>query len=246
MTPRIESPVLPKGSLVLVTGANGFIASHLVEQLLALGYKVRGTTRSAHKLENLANKWNKKYPHSFEIAEVKDITVDGAYDQAIKDVAGVAHVASNVSFSPKYDEVVHDAVESTLVALRAAHKTPSVKRFVLTSSVVAVATPDSSREKGLRVGRDVYNHKTIEIAKSLPDDDPTKGAYVYGASKTQGELAAWQFIKENKPSFDFSAVQPAFCIGEILDADSQSGSTAGFTRDLFTGKSDLVLHLVPD
>jgi nucleoside-diphosphate-sugar epimerase len=33
-------------TVVLVTGANGFVASHLVEQLLAKGYTVRGTVRS--------------------------------------------------------------------------------------------------------------------------------------------------------------------------------------------------------
>lgn len=32
---------IPQGSLVLVTGANGFIASHVVKQLLENGYKVR-------------------------------------------------------------------------------------------------------------------------------------------------------------------------------------------------------------
>ncbi|GAA5907433.1 uncharacterized protein JCM6883_001207 [Sporobolomyces salmoneus] len=246
MVLQVQNPVLPKGSTILVTGANGFIASHLVEQLLPFGYKVRGTTRSASKLSNLKKKWDAKYPGQFEIAEVPDITVDGAFDDAVKGVSGVAHVASNVSFSSNYDEVVKDAVDGTLSALNSAHKEPTVKRFVLTSSVVAVATGDRSREKDLKLTEKDYNHKTIEIAKSLPDDDPSKGAYVYGASKTEGELAAWKWIKENKPSFEFSAVQPAFCVGEILDADSQRGSTAGFLRDLFTGKSDLVLHLLPD
>jgi dihydroflavonol-4-reductase len=32
--------------LVLVTGATGYIASHVVQQLLAEGYNVRGTVRS--------------------------------------------------------------------------------------------------------------------------------------------------------------------------------------------------------
>ncbi|KAL4915456.1 hypothetical protein BDW62DRAFT_203641 [Aspergillus aurantiobrunneus] len=36
---------LPKGSRVLVTGANGYIAFH-VDQMLALGYTVKGTVRA--------------------------------------------------------------------------------------------------------------------------------------------------------------------------------------------------------
>lgn len=39
---------LPQGSLVLVSGANGFIASHVVKQLLENGYKVRPTTGFLH------------------------------------------------------------------------------------------------------------------------------------------------------------------------------------------------------
>jgi nucleoside-diphosphate-sugar epimerase len=37
---------LSRGSRVLVTGANGYIASHVVDQLLGPGYIVRGTVRS--------------------------------------------------------------------------------------------------------------------------------------------------------------------------------------------------------
>ncbi len=32
--------------IVLVTGAGGYLAAHLIKQLLELGYKVRGTLRS--------------------------------------------------------------------------------------------------------------------------------------------------------------------------------------------------------
>lgn len=34
------------GKTVCVTGASGYIAGHLVAQLLEAGYKVRGTVRS--------------------------------------------------------------------------------------------------------------------------------------------------------------------------------------------------------
>jgi len=34
---------IPPGSKILVTGANGFIGSNVVDQLLSLGYFVRGT-----------------------------------------------------------------------------------------------------------------------------------------------------------------------------------------------------------
>lgn len=36
---------LPFGSLILVTGANGYIASQVINELLRSGYRVRGTVR---------------------------------------------------------------------------------------------------------------------------------------------------------------------------------------------------------
>ena len=42
-------PVIAPGSKVLVTGANGFAAIHIVEVLLKKGYSVRATVRSESK-----------------------------------------------------------------------------------------------------------------------------------------------------------------------------------------------------
>lgn len=76
---------LPKGSLVLVTGANGFLASHVVDQLLQAGYNVRGTVREVSKAA-----WLKEYIEAnygtgrFEVAEVPDMAADNAFDEAVK------------------------------------------------------------------------------------------------------------------------------------------------------------------
>lgn len=238
---QIDNAVLPKGSLILVTGANGFVASHVIDQLLELGYKVRGAARSQVKLEKYQKRWDSKYPGQFEFVEVPDILKNGAYDEAIKGTDGVAHVASNVSFSPKFDEVVGDAVQGTLNALRAAAKTPSVKRFVLTSSIVAVGSGQNGEGKIL--GQKDFNRDSIEKARGLPDDAPQKGGLVYAASKTSGELEAWKFVEENKPSFVLNVVNPAFCAGESLVGEAES--TAGMLQGLFLSKSDHILSFSP-
>lgn len=81
----LEGAVLPKGSLILVTGANGYVASHVVDQFLRLGYKVRGTVRDSKK-----NAWVEKYFHdkygteSFELAEVKDLADPEALKKALE------------------------------------------------------------------------------------------------------------------------------------------------------------------
>ena len=98
----MSDTVIPKGSLVLVTGANGkypnitlitiahilwsgYIGSHIVDILLSQGYQVRGTARSASKLDGLKALWAKKYPQGhFEVAVVEDMAKDGAFDDAVK------------------------------------------------------------------------------------------------------------------------------------------------------------------
>ncbi|GAA5983833.1 hypothetical protein JCM5350_007564 [Sporobolomyces pararoseus] len=236
-----ETLALPQGSLVLVTGANGFVGSHVVEQFLAHGYRVRGTTRTVSKLDSLKKRWDEKYPGKFEVAQVSDILAEGAFHDATKGCDGVAHTASNVSFSSDVDEVVRDAVEGTLNALRSAAATPSIKRFVLTSSIVAVGLGGDKK-----YGPNDFFNDSIGLAKALPADDPRKGSLAYASSKTQAEQAAWKFVEDNKPSFVLNVVNPAFVLGEILNLSGEAGSSAGFTKALFTGTSDMVRHVMTD
>lgn len=78
-------PAIPKDSLVLVTGVNGYIASHVAEQLLEHGYRVRGTVRDAYKADYMHAVFDEKYgEHAFEVQIVKDMATDGAFDEVMK------------------------------------------------------------------------------------------------------------------------------------------------------------------
>lgn len=71
----LEGAVLPKGSLILVTGANGLVGSHVVDQFLKHGYKVKGVVRDAQKNAWLATYFEQKHGGGkFELVEVKDLT----------------------------------------------------------------------------------------------------------------------------------------------------------------------------
>jgi nucleoside-diphosphate-sugar epimerase len=69
--PSIRAP-----AKVLVSGANGYIAIWVVQNLLSQGYSVRGTVRSAEKGEDL-RKLFEKYGDKHEVVVVEDITKVG-------------------------------------------------------------------------------------------------------------------------------------------------------------------------
>lgn len=138
--------VLPPGSLILVTGVNGLVGSHVVEQLLTYGFKVRGTVRHTEKNAWLTKHWNDKHgAGKFELVQVAELDKPGCLDEAIKGCDGIVHTASPVSMSPDPKDVVAPAIDTLVAALEAAAKTASIKRFVFTSSsITASAVPGSS------------------------------------------------------------------------------------------------------
>lgn len=77
------TPVIPAGETILVTGANGYIATHVADQLLAAGYRVRGTVRSPEKSKWLEELFEKSYgPGKFELVQVANIIEEGAFENA--------------------------------------------------------------------------------------------------------------------------------------------------------------------
>jgi nucleoside-diphosphate-sugar epimerase len=66
-------PAIAAGSKVLVTGANGFAAIHIVNALLSGGYSVRATLRSESKGTHL-KKLFAKYGDKLELVVVPEIT----------------------------------------------------------------------------------------------------------------------------------------------------------------------------
>ncbi|KAL9044149.1 MAG: hypothetical protein Q9214_002692 [Letrouitia sp. 1 TL-2023] len=77
--------ILPQGSLVLVTGVTGFLASHVVDQLLERGYRVRGTVRNAAKASWVLELYNSRHGSGkFELASIPDYTKPEAFTDALK------------------------------------------------------------------------------------------------------------------------------------------------------------------
>ena len=77
--------MIATSSTVLVTGVNGFIASHIASQLLEDGYNVRGSVRQLDKGNLMEKVFTSQYgPGRFELVVVEDITQAEAFDDAVK------------------------------------------------------------------------------------------------------------------------------------------------------------------
>jgi len=149
-------------------------------------------------------------------------------------VSGVIHLASVLTFSDKYEEVVPPTVKGATNALKSAEKESStIKSFVYTSSSTAALLPQPGKE--IKVTADTWNDDAIE-ASQKPGVD---GFTVYAASKTEGERAVWQVVEETKPSFQVAAVLPNANMGRILQPGAEMNSSTGsWPVQLFTGHLD--------
>src|SRR4051812_12813398 len=123
-------------SSVLVTGADGFISSHLTESLVRAGYKVK-----AFVLYNSFNSWGwldhspREIRDSVEVF-AGDVRDRHAVDEAVKGSDAVLHLAALIAIPYSYrapDSYVDTNIRGTLNMLQAARRF-GVRRFVHTST----------------------------------------------------------------------------------------------------------------
>ena len=131
---------LTEQDLILVTGASGYLSTHVIKQLLESGLRCRGTVRSLtnkSKVDPLrALVKNAKY--ELELVEA-DLLDESSWIAAVKDCTHVIHTASPVpSHVPEQEnEVILPALNGVLNVFRACVQEGSkVKRVALTSSMV--------------------------------------------------------------------------------------------------------------
>lgn len=219
---------------ILVSGASGYIAQHIVQKLLTKGYTVVGTVRSSEKGDRL-QKLFQSDKFSYEIVEA--IEKKGAFDEALKkhpEISIFLHTASPFRFDVKSveQELLIPAVEGTRNALWAAKEFGShIRKVVITSSFAAMMTMESSYDKNFKVDETSWNPVSWDQAK----ENPYNG---YIASKKFAEREAWDFIEREKPPFSLSVVNPVYVFGpQQFDEDVKS--TLNTSAEIV----NLILHL---
>ena len=125
---------------VLVTGASGYIALHCILELLNNGYEVKGSLRDLKRENEVRKSLGTEFNNNnLEFCKL-DLLKDEGWDDAASDCDYLFHIASPCFVEEPKDEneLITPALEGTLRALKAAHKS-KIKKVVLTSSMGAIA-----------------------------------------------------------------------------------------------------------
>lgn len=192
------------GELILMTGVTGHVGYQTLIQALAKGYKVRAAVRSESKIAEVKDaKLTQPYLGQLTFTIVPNIEKDGAFDEAVKGVSAIVHIASPLGRPSDDDEanLIQPAVRGTTSILYSALKEPAIKRVVITSSVVAV-NPDAPTGP--------FNADNVE-----PDPHGPYPNYfaAYCASKKLAYNRSRDFIAKEKPQFTVVNIMPTFVVG---------------------------------
>eukprot|EP00930_Biecheleria_cincta_P007558 TRINITY_DN108795_c0_g1_i1.p1 TRINITY_DN108795_c0_g1~~TRINITY_DN108795_c0_g1_i1.p1 ORF type:complete len:384 (+),score=60.88 TRINITY_DN108795_c0_g1_i1:74-1153(+) len=221
------APVKP-GAVVAVTGAAGFIGSHVCDAALAAGYHVRAVVRNPGDQE--------KVQHLLALNGAKErlslhkglLDVPGSYDEAFAGAEAVIHTAAVVEImdvSDPEDQIVRPSVEGVKNVLASADKTTSVRRFIHTSSEIAVL--DWQRPPETTFSEVDWNSSSTMAS----------GDY-YGYAKATAERIV---LDHKSQCFDTLAILPGVNLGPCM-TKSHTKSSAVIVRQLLFGNTQPEYH----
>lgn len=212
--------IIDKNKPVMVTGASGYMASWIIKMLLEDGINVNATVRDPSD--------DQKVGHLIAIAKVTigklklfkaDLLDSGSFEEPMKGCELVIHSASPFFLSPPKnaeEELLLPAKEGTRNVLETAKRIPSVKRIVLTSSVVAIFGDNADLR--LTPGG-IFTEQEWNKTSSASHQP-------YPYSKTIAEKEAWAIAK-GQDQWDLVVINPGWILGPSLSKriDSLSIST---------------------
>lgn len=151
----------------LVTGATGFIGSHVADQLLAKGYQVRCSIRKTSNLKWLKGKPFELVETSFESVDTLRSVVDGV--DYIFHIAGVVASKTLNGFMKGNRDATKNLLEATY------SYNPNIKRFLHVSSLTV-------------------NGPAKSINEPITENSPYNPLSKYALSKIEAEKVAINFM----------------------------------------------------
>ncbi|OWU84337.1 hypothetical protein ATO6_15115 [Oceanicola sp. 22II-s10i] len=220
---------------VLVTGASGYIARHVLRDLLDSGHRVRASLRSLDKADEVRDALRPALSDP-AAADTRldfvrlDLTRDDGWAGALAGTRALIHTASPFPLSqPKdRDDLIRPAVGGTERALQAA-AAAGVTRVVLTSSIAAIITQDP------------LDRATPRTEADWTDPDHP-ACTAYSASKTLAERRAWDLAGAH--GLDLTTVNPGLVVGPPLGG--RYGSSVSVVRRILSAKDPGQPRLMAD
>ncbi|MGE0788088.1 MAG: NAD-dependent epimerase/dehydratase family protein [Sandaracinaceae bacterium] len=214
------STVEPGSGVVCVTGASGFVGTHVVHAMLRRGHRVRATVRDPDDTKKCAHLLALDGADERLELVPGDLLTEGSFDRAVEGCAAVVHTAAVALLTAKdpQRQIVDPSVRGVTNVLGSVRRAGGVKVFVQTSSMAAmVSTPVA----GKRYQEGDWN----EEAKL--HNDP------YGLAKTLAERAVWRFAEEDGAP-RCVAINPALVLGPLY-VKAHVRSSPSVLRDLLVG-----------
>ena len=214
-------------TVVALTGASGFIGSHVAEALLRDGHTVRAVVRDKTNADKCAHLTALGAAHAaagggLELFE-GDLLVAGSFDAAFAGAEVVVHTAAVVEILRTSDPqatIIDPSVRGVRHLLASLDASPSVRRLVHTSSIVAVYTYDKG--DGHVFDEADWNDW------STAENDP------YGFAKTEAE----RLVAAHRGAFDVVRCTPGVTLGPPMTKAHTKASTV-LLRQLIYGNAQL-------
>ena len=195
---------------ILVTGANGYIAKHIILELYKRNYFVKGTLRDLTNSKTIKNDIEKHIGREIQINFVQvSLDSDYGWNEAVEGCDAIIHTASPFPIKNPENEndLILPAKDGTLRVLNAA-KRKKIDRIILTSSNAAVYDGNS---------------KILKFNENIWTNINSKGVSAYTKSKTIAEKSAWDFASSNT-NIKLTTINPVLVWGPGVGNHKNSAS----------------------
>jgi dihydroflavonol-4-reductase len=204
---------LPKGGVVAVTGAAGFIGGWVVHGLLDRGYRVRACVRD---VDDDAKVGFLRAMNAFASGRLTlhaaDLDTPGCFDDIFAGCDAVAHVSHVSTYDdPEYVQRTCDHIIASVEA------SGSVRRVLVTSSVAAIISEADISE--------LVRRPVLDEDRS-PDESNPKRTPERGQGYSMGKVIAQRAFSDaaaRAGTWDAVTICPADNVGPILSAHQRTG-----------------------
>ncbi|MBH07639.1 MAG: diaminohydroxyphosphoribosylaminopyrimidine deaminase [Flavobacteriales bacterium] len=226
-----------KQNTVLVTGANGYLASWIVKKLLIEGHNVHATVRDIHNKEKINHllEYGKKYKGNIKFFSA-DLIEKNSFDEAMRNCSIIFHTASpfKLEIKDSIKELINPALDGTKNVFSSADKVDSIKKIVLTSSVAAMYT-DASECKNL-----INN----EITELVWNKTASVNYQPYSYSKTLAEKEAWRLYKKQR-KWELVVINPSLVLGPFPNATQNTSESINLLKQIGDGTFKIGVPKMP-